>query len=326
MKKHILVTGGAGFIGSHLIHHLLKNKSNFITAVDALTYAADPKRIQSLLPHPRFRFIKADISRSKEWDRIFDRAYDVIVHLAAETHVGRSIQHAGRFLQTNVTGTFWLLEKMRKQQAAQKLVHVSTDEVYGTLQPGEAPFHENSPLQANNPYAASKAASDLFVRAYEKTYQLPLVITRCSNNYGPYQHPEKLIPKTIARALKNQEIPIYGDGRNERDWLFVKDHCRAIERVIDRGKTGEIYNIGTGRTKSNIEVAQTILRLLGRSESLLHFVSDRQGHDRKYAMNHKKITETLGWRPEVKFEDGIRRTVSWYLRHPHWLEERAGDL
>ncbi|MBN8201191.1 MULTISPECIES: dTDP-glucose 4,6-dehydratase [Bacillaceae] len=311
MVKNLLVTGGAGFIGSNFISRILMNKNYYITNIDSLTYASNKKEIQAFEISNNYRFIKCDIGNEVELNEVFDLRYDAIINFAAETHVDRSILNAHPFIRTNIQGTFNLLQAVLKGKA-DKMIHISTDEVYGSLSPGDSPFTEQTPLAPNNPYSASKASSDLLVRSFYETYQLPLIITRCSNNYGPLQHTEKLIPKTITNALNNQEIPLYGDGLNIRDWIFVEDHCRGIEMVLEKGIAGEIYNIGGNNEKTNLEVIQIILNQLNKDKSLIKYIDDRKGHDRRYAMNSSKISKEVGWKPEVSFEEGISRTINWY--------------
>ncbi|GGH73896.1 dTDP-glucose 4,6-dehydratase [Pullulanibacillus pueri] len=308
--KDILVTGGAGFIGSHFIEYLLQTTELRVTNVDVLTYAGNLRNLDFELPDHRYRFFQEDIHQMSE--EVFDRTYDCIVNFAAETHVDRSIEEAEPFLHTNILGTFQLIQKVMEGKA-RKLLQVSTDEVYGSLDEGEAAFTESHPLMANNPYSASKASADLLVRSYFQTYKLPLLITRCSNNYGPKQHPEKLIPKTIEKAMRNEAIPIYGEGKNIRDWLYVEDHCRAIYSVMQAGQPGEVYNIGGHCEKSNLEIVNMILEYLGKSKTLITFVPDRLGHDFHYAMNWTKVHEALGWEPRVSFEEGIAKTIEWTL-------------
>lgn len=314
----LLVTGGAGFIGSHFIRLLLKKVGVSITNVDALTYAGNINNTSDFRSHPNYRFIHADLTKSEELEGAFDRKYDWIIHFAAESHVDRSIQNAAVFLDTNIKGTYALLEKVKKG-CAKKMIHISTDEVYGSLERDERPFHEERALSPNNPYAASKAGADLLVRSYYQTYQLPLIITRCSNNYGPYQHPEKFIPKVINCALKDEPIPLYGDGLNIRDWLFVEDHCRAIEYVMEKGIVGEIYNVGGHNERTNKEVIVEILRYLGKDEKLISYVRDRLGHDRRYAIDPTKSKTTLQWNVQYSFDEGLRKTVDWYVENKDWF-------
>lgn len=318
MTKHLLVTGGAGFIGANFIKYLLKNTSYLITNIDALTYASNPLTMEQWNKAENFRFLRTDITDRKQVKDVFNTKYDIIIHFAAETHVDRSIQNANPFVHTNIIGTYHLLEAMMEGRAG-KMIHISTDEVYGSLKPTEPPFTEKSPLSPNNPYSASKASSDLLVHSYYKTYKLPVIITRCSNNFGPYQHPEKFIPKIIASTLANCPIPIYGDGKQIRDWLFVEDHCRGIHACIEKGNDGEIYNFGGLNEATNLEVAEKILEMMGKDKSLLTFVEDRKGHDRRYSINWQRASRELNWKPIVGFEDGLERTINWYLKNQKWL-------
>ncbi|MGM0904668.1 MAG: dTDP-glucose 4,6-dehydratase [Bacillota bacterium] len=311
MAKHLLVTGGAGFIGSNFISYLLKQTDYLITNIDLLTYAGKNIKSNHLNQENRYRFIKCDIRDDNQLLHVFDQYYDVIINFAAESHVDRSIRNAHPFIYTNINGTFNLLEAVLNGKA-KKYIQISTDEVYGSLQPYDVAFTETTPLAPNNPYSASKASADLLVRSYYRTYQLPLMITRCSNNFGPMQHPEKLIPKVITNAINNKEIPLYGDGMNIREWIFVEDHCRAIHMVIEKGKAGEIYNIGSSEEKSNKEVIQHILKLLGKDERLIKYVKDRKGHDFRYAIDSSKIRRELGWQPQISFSEGIQTTIEWY--------------
>lgn len=311
MQKNILVTGGAGFIGSNFIAHMLKNSAYHITNVDKLTYAGNIQNTKGFHTNKRYRFFKADIADQNQLKIVFDRKYEAIINFAAETHVDRSIECAEPFITANITGTLNLLHFVLHEKAA-KFIQISTDEVYGSLAGDEPAFTEKSPLSPNNPYSASKASADLLVRSYYQTYNLPVMITRCSNNYGPHQHPEKFIPKIITHAIQNKEIPLYGDGQNIRDWLFVEDHCRAIHLVLEQGTPGEVFNIGGGCEKTNKEVIFHILDLLGKSKDLIRHVTDRKGHDRRYAIHFEKIHTQMGWKPSTSFEDGIKKTIDWY--------------
>jgi len=321
----IIVTGGAGFIGSHLVRHLLRTYPDYqIVNVDRLTYAGNLDNLEDVWDHPGHRFVRADVGDAAAMEPLIAEGVDAIVHLAAESHVDRSIAQPDVFVSTNVLGTQTLLE-LAKKYGVRKFVQVSTDEVYGTLGPEDAPFTENSPLAPNSPYSASKAGADLLVRAYYETYGVPVNITRCSNNYGPHQFPEKLIPLMIARAEAGEPLPVYGDGLHVRDWLHVEDHCRGIDLVLHRGRPGEVYNIGGGGERTNLEVVQTILAELGKPETLIRHVEDRPGHDRRYAIDASKIRRELGWQPLYDYESGIRRTIEWYRTHPVWLERvRSG--
>ncbi len=313
-----LVTGGLGFIGSNFIRYMLDRYPNSsITNLDALTYAANPDNLQQLENDPRYRFIHADLTDAAAVDRELSLGYDAVIHFAAESHVDRSIADPGSFVQANVVGTHHLLEAVRKYKVP-RMIHISTDEVYGTLEPDDPAFSEQSPLAPNSPYSASKASSDLLARAAYHTYGLPVIITRCSNNYGPYQYPEKFIPTIITRALADQPLPVYGDGLNVRDWLHVEDHCAAVDLVLHAGVPGEVYNVGGGNERTNLEVVHAILTALGKPESLISFVKDRPGHDRRYAINAAKLQHELGWQQQIPFDEGIKRTVEWYVRHEPW--------
>jgi dTDP-glucose 4,6-dehydratase len=319
----ILVTGGCGFIGSNFIHYYLrKYPGDSLINVDKLTYAGNLKNLSALSPSPRYAFIRGDIADPLQMEEIISQGVEGIVNFAAESHVDRSIEAPMDFMRTNVFGTFVLLEALRKVSSKRRIrfLHVSTDEVYGSL--GETgAFSEETPMAPNSPYAASKASADLMVRAYHHTYGLPTLITRCSNNYGPYQFPEKLIPLLISNAIEGKTLPIYGDGLNVRDWIHVEDHCRGLDLVLHRGKEGEVYNIGGQSEKTNLSVAKTILDHLGKPHSLLRFVTDRPGHDRRYAIDFSKIQKTLGWAPSISFEDGIRQTLDWYQGQQEWWRE-----
>ncbi len=319
----ILVTGGCGFIGSNFIHYFLKRyPDDSLINVDKLTYAGNLKNLVDLSPSSRYRFVKGDIADPSLMEELIGQGVDAIVNFAAESHVDRSIEDPTAFMRTNVFGTFVLLESIRKISAKRqvRLLHVSTDEVYGSLGESGA-FTEETPLAPNSPYSASKASADMMVRAYHHTFRLSTLITRCSNNYGSYQFPEKLIPLMISNAIEGKELPIYGDGLHVRDWIHVEDHCRALDRVLREGKDGEVYNIGGQSEKTNLSVAEAILDRLGKSRSLLRFVTDRPGHDRRYAIDFSKIQKALGWSPSVSFEEGIERTVAWYCTHEEWWKE-----
>lgn len=314
----LLVTGGLGFIGSHFIEYMLeKYPSLHIVNLDAATYAGNPDNTESFRNNPSYRWIRGDIRSAEQIRQAFVDQIDGVVHFAAESHVDRSISTPDLFAETNVLGTLNLLEEARRHHV-KKFVHVSTDEVYGTLG-DDGFFTEQSPLAPNSPYAASKAGSDLMARSYYHTYGLPVIITRCSNNYGPRQFPEKLIPTIITRALKNRKIPIFGDGKNVRDWLHVTDHCRAIDLALHHGNPGEVYNIGGHNEMSNLKLAEYILDLLGKPLSLLEFVTDRLGHDSRYAIDPSKTQAELGWKPEIYLAEGLNSTVSWYVQSEEWL-------
>ncbi|MBO0995696.1 dTDP-glucose 4,6-dehydratase [Bacillus sp. SD088] len=312
MKKALLVTGGAGFIGANFIHYLMEQTDYTVTNVDALTYASHPFMQYSFPDHPQYRFIQCDLTNPKQVEKVFDQTYEAIIHFAAESHVDRSIQSAVPFIDTNIKGTLHLLEAVREGKA-KKMIQISTDEVYGSLQETEPAFTETTPLSPNNPYSVSKAAADLLVRSYYHTFNIPVMITRCSNNYGPFQHIEKFIPKVITSALAGDKIPIYGDGGQIRDWLFVEDHCRAIHAVLEKGKIGSVYNIGGDEEQTNLAVVEQIIDYLGADQNLITFVEDRLGHDRRYSINYGKIKKELDWRPQVDFTEGLKRTVQWYM-------------
>jgi dTDP-glucose 4,6-dehydratase len=315
----ILVTGGCGFIGSNYVRYLLEADPGVrVVNLDALTYAGSADNLADLAGHPRYRFVRGDVADRGCVRDVVCAGVSAVVHLAAESHVDRSIRDSGPFVRTNVLGTHALLDAAR-EFAVPLFLHVSSDEVYGSLGPAELPFTEQSPLAPNSPYAASKAAADLLVRSYVRTFGLPAVITRCSNNYGPYQLPEKLIPLFVTNLLRGDPVPLYGDGENVRDWVHVRDHCAAIELVRRRGRPGEVYNVGGRCEKSNLELTGALLRLLGRPRSLVRFVADRPGHDRRYAIDCAKIRAELGWRPAVPFEEGLRETVAWYEQHGEWV-------
>ncbi|GAA0137505.1 dTDP-glucose 4,6-dehydratase [Paenibacillus sp. YSY-4.3] len=313
----LLVTGGAGFIGSNFVLYMLQQYPEYdIINVDSLTYAGNLENLKSAENNPKHTFVRADITDAKAMNDLIRQGVDVIVNFAAESHVDRSILEPDVFVKTNVLGTQVLLDIARKYEIT-KFVQVSTDEVYGTL--GETGlFMETTPLEPNSPYSASKAGGDLLVRAYHETFGLPVNITRCSNNYGPYQFPEKLIPLMISRALADEPLPVYGDGLNVRDWLYVEDHCSAIDLVIHKGRNGEVYNIGGNNERTNLQIVQTILEQLGKSESLITFVKDRPGHDRRYGIDPAKIINELGWKPKHNFETGIKETIEWYLQNKEW--------
>ncbi len=322
----LFVTGGAGFIGSNFIHQLLSGGSELeLVNFDALTYAGNLENLAELKDDPRYRFVKGSIGDPKQVAKALDDSFDAIVHFAAESHVDRSIEGARIFLETNVLGTQILLERA-KELGGIRFIMVSTDEVYGSLGPHDDAFNESTSLAPNSPYSASKASADLLCRAYHHTFGLPVIVTRCSNNYGPYQFPEKLIPLMISNALQDEALPVYGDGKNVRDWLYVRDHCSAIEAVLRRGGPGEIYNIGGDSQRENIQVVRLLLEILGKPESLIRYVGDRLGHDRRYAIDASKIKRELNWRPQVSFEDGLADTVQWYLDHGRWLDTvRSGE-
>jgi len=325
----ILVTGGAGFIGSNYIFFMLQTYPDVqITNLDKLTYAGNLENLsvveRNLSYSSRYQFIKGDIVDRKLIDNLLTQGFDAVINFAAESHVDRSIEEAGIFILTNVSGTQILLEGVKKYKI-NRFIQISTDEVYGSLGP-EGKFTEESPLKPNSPYSASKASADLICRAYFKTFNLPVIITRCSNNYGPYQFPEKVIPLFITNALENIPLPLYGDGLNIRDWIYVEDHCRAIDLVFRKGKDGEIYNIGGNCERTNIAITQTILEKLNKPETLITFVKDRLGHDRRYAIAADKIEKELGWKPVHSFETGIDKTITWYLNNKSWWAQiKSGE-
>lgn len=318
----IIVTGGAGFIGSNFIHYLLeKNINEKVVCIDKLTYAGNLSSLKNCFENLNFSFYKEDITNERGIQSIFDKEKpDIVVNFAAESHVDRSIENPSIFLETNILGTQVLLDASRKY-GIKRFHQVSTDEVYGDLpiDRKDLLFTENNPIKASSPYSASKAGADLLVLAYYRTYGTPITISRCSNNYGPYHFPEKLIPLMIINALKGKQLPIYGDGLNVRDWLYVKEHCSAIDTIIRKGKVGEVYNIGGNSEKSNLEVVQAIIKYLNKGEIL--FVKDRAGHDRRYAINADKIKKELGWVPTISFETGIKNTIEWYLSNTDWWEK-----
>ena len=323
MEK-IMVTGGAGFIGSNFVRYMLDKYPDYeIVNLDSLTYCGNLENLQGIENNPNYKFIKGDIT---DKSLVFDivSKMDYVINFAAESHVDRSIEDPEIFIKSNILGTQVLLDAAKKYNI-KKYLQVSTDEVYGSL--GETGyFREDTPLSANSPYSASKAGADLMVRAYNKTFGLPVNITRCSNNYGPYQFPEKLIPLMISNALENEPLPVYGDGLNVRDWLHVYDHCTAIDLVLHQGKNGEVYNIGGNNEKKNIEIIKLILENLDKPESLIKYVTDRPGHDRRYAIDSGKIQSELGWKPKYTFETGIAETIQWYLDNREWWEKvKSGE-
>lgn len=332
--KNVLVTGGAGFIGSNFVKHMLETYDYHIINIDALTYAGNLENLADIEKDNRYTFIKADIRDREALDKIFaEYNIDTVVNFAAESHVDRSIEDPELFLSTNILGTQALLDTAKKYwkvnpedkhcrqfKAGVKYLQVSTDEVYGTLGK-EGMFTETTPLAPNSPYSASKTGADLIVRAYQETFGMPINITRCSNNYGPYQFPEKLIPLMINNCLNDKELPVYGDGMQVRDWLHVKDHCTGIDTVLHKGKDGEVYNIGGNNEKANIEIVKLIIANLGKSEELIKYVQDRPGHDRRYAIDNTKITTELGWSPSYTFEQGIKETIEWYLGNQEWMNK-----
>lgn len=319
----LFITGGAGFIGGNFVYYMLKkHPEDQIICLDALTYAGNMETLSGAMDNSNFKFVKGDISDRNTVFTLFEKEKpDIVVNFAAESHVDRSIENPGLFLRTNILGTGVLMDACRKY-GIERFHQVSTDEVYGDL-PLDRPdlfFKEETPLHTSSPYSASKASADLLVLAYHRTFHLPVSISRCSNNYGPYQFPEKLIPLIVANALNNKPLPVYGTGENVRDWLYVEDHCAAIDLIIRKGRDGEIYNIGGHNERTNLQVVKAILKELGKPESLIQFVTDRPGHDRRYAIDPAKIHTELGWKPTTRFEDGIHATVNWYLENRPWWE------
>ena len=320
----IIVTGGAGFIGANFVYYELKNHpADEIICYDKLTYAGNLETLSDAQKNPNFKFVRGDISNRAEVHALFEtEAPDAVINFAAESHVDRSIEDPELFLRTNIIGTSILLDACKKF-GIQRYHQVSTDEVYGDL-PLDRPdlfFTETTNLHTSSPYSASKASADLLVQAYQRTYKIPATISRCSNNYGPYHFPEKLIPLMIINALHDKNLPVYGTGENVRDWLYVEDHCAAIDLILRGGKIGEVYNVGGHNERTNLEVVKTILKILGKSENLIQFVTDRKGHDQRYAIDPTKIERELGWTPKTKFDDGIKLTVDWYLQNKNWWEK-----
>lgn len=316
----LLVTGGAGFIGSNFVRYMVNKYPDYqIVNLDLLTYAGNLENLKDIEDKPNYKFVKGDLADREFINNLFEEEkFDYVLNFAAESHVDRSITHPEIFIRTNVEGTQVLLDASKKI-GVKKYLQVSTDEVYGTL--GETGlFTEETPLAPNSPYSASKAGADLLVRAYNETFGLPVNITRCSNNYGPYHFPEKLIPLMIINALHDKELPVYGDGLNVRDWLHVEDHCQAIDLVLHKGRDGEVYNVGGNNERTNIDIVKTILAQLGKPESLIKYVKDRPGHDRRYAIDATKLREELGWTPKYNFETGIEQTIKWYLENQEWWE------
>lgn len=316
----VLVTGGAGFIGSNFVRYMVKKYPEYnLVNLDALTYAGNLENLKEIEGLPNYKFVKGDIADREFINRLFEEEkFDYVLNFAAESHVDRSITNPDIFIQTNIQGTQVLLDAAKNAQV-KKYLQVSTDEVYGTL--GDTGyFSEETPLASNSPYSSSKAGADLLVRAYHETFGLPVNITRCSNNYGPFHFPEKLIPLMIINALNNKQLPVYGDGLNVRDWLHVEDHCQAIDLVLHKGKNGEVYNVGGNNERTNIEIVKTILKALNKPESLIQYVTDRPGHDRRYAIDATKLREELGWSPKYNFDTGIEQTINWYLENQDWWE------
>ncbi len=321
----ILVTGGAGFIGSNFIRYLLLTRNDLeVINFDKLTYAGNPESLSDVVANPRYSFIRGDIADVHAVTEVFQEGLDAVINFAAETHVDRSIEDASPFLMTNIFGTQCLLNAARTFRL-KRFIHISTDEVYGSA-PAGASFTEEAHLDPRSPYAASKASADHFVSAYANTFGISAVILRCTNNYGPFQFPEKLIPLMIANAREDKELPIYGDGLQERDWLFVEDYCRAIALALEKAKPGSLYNVSAGLPQPNLKIVRTILAHLGKPDSLIKYVKDRPGHDRRYALDSSRMRRELGWKPQVSFEEGIRRTIDWYVQNTAWLEHaRSGE-
>jgi len=322
--RAILVTGGCGFIGSNFVRYMLRNSDYRVINVDKLTYAGNLENLSDIADHPTYEFVKGDIADKALIDGLASKGIDAIINFAAESHVDRSIEDSRVFIETNVLGTQVLLEASRNYGIS-RFIQISTDEVYGSLGSTGA-FTETSPLAPNSPYSASKTAADLLVRAYHKTYGLPCIITRCSNNYGPYQFPEKLIPLMISNALEGEPLPVYGDGMNVRDWIYVEDHCRAIDVIMHKGREGEVYNIGGNNEVPNIEIVQIILKRLGKPESLIKFVEDRPGHDRRYAMDSTKLRNELEWNTIYSFDQAMDLTIRWYIENQAWWKQiKSGE-
>ena len=321
----ILVTGGAGFIGSNFIHFLLGKRPDWqIINLDKLTYAGNLANLSDIVDDNRYQFVKGDICDDGDVAGVFRNGFDYVVNFAAESHVDRSLYEPSLFLRTNILGTQVLLENSLKS-GVKRFAQISTDEIYGSLGP-VGYFAEDSPMAPNSPYAASKASADLLCRSYYKTFNMPVVVTRAGNNYGPYQFPEKLIPFFLTRALKDEPLPLYGDGLNVRDWLYVEDHCEGILTVLEKGRDGESYNIGGGNERTNLEITKKILEILGKSESLIEFVKDRPGHDRRYALDYRKVKMELGWQPKKEFSQGLSETIEWYRKNRQWWRDiLSGD-
>lgn len=320
---NVLVTGGAGFIGSNFVFHMLEQHPTYrVVCLDVLTYAGNLSTLEPVMNNENFRFVKGDITDRELVDTLFDEEnFDFVVNFAAESHVDRSIEDPGIFLKTNILGTQVLMD-VSKKYGVKRFHQVSTDEVYGDL-PLDRPdllFTEATPIHTSSPYSASKAGADLLVQAYHRTFGVPVTISRCSNNYGPYQFPEKLIPLMIANALNDKQLPVYGEGLNVRDWIYVEDHCHAIDMIVHNGRVGEVYNVGGHNEMRNIDIVKIIVHTLGKNEDLITYVTDRKGHDMRYAIDPTKIHTELGWLPETKFVDGIQKTITWYLENRSWWE------
>lgn len=319
----LFITGGAGFIGSNFISHILKTTEFSVVNFDALTYAGNPENLAEFASNPRYSFVRGDISDSEAVGDVLSAGFDAVLNFAAETHVDRSILNAADFVRTNVVGTQTLLDAARRHRIP-RFIQISTDEVYGSLG-ASGRFTETSQLAPNSPYSASKAGADLLVRAAYRTHNLPAIVTRCSNNYGPFQFPEKFVPLMILNALEGKKLPVYGDGLYVRDWIHVHDHCRALERVLRDGQPGEVYNIGGSDEWKNLDVVRRILLLTERSDELIQYVQDRPGHDRRYAVDSSKIERSLGWKPRIPFEEGLEETIRWYRKNEGWVQRvRSG--
>jgi len=314
----ILITGGAGFIGSNFIHYLLENYDDQIINIDKLTYAGNLDNLRNISSAKNHKFYQGDIINKDFIEEVFDKSVDYVVNFAAETHVDRSIDNSNKFIKTNVEGTQVLLDRALECDI-KNFVQISTDEVYGSIKKGK--FNENNMLNPNNPYAASKAGADFLVKSYNNTYNLPVNITRSSNNYGPYQYPEKLIPLFITNIMQDKKLPLYGDGKNIRDWIYVKDNCRAIDLIMRKGKNGEIYNIGANDEKTNLEITKAILKIMNKDESMIRYVKDRPGHDYRYALNNEKIKSELEWQPRISFNKGLIKTIKWYQNNKKWWKK-----
>lgn len=323
-NKTILITGGCGFIGSNFVRHMMSRYPYNIINMDKLTYAGNLENLKDIEQDKRYRFLKGDIADRGILEQVFEEKIDGVINFAAESHVDRSIMDPDAFIKTNINGTFQLLE-MAKKKGIENFVQISTDEVYGSLGP-EGKFREDTPLSPNSPYSASKASADMLAMAYHHTFNMPVIITRCSNNYGPFQFPEKLIPLIITNALADMELPVYGDGLNIRDWIHVEDHCEAIDMVFHKGRPGNVYNIGGENERTNIEIVKLILDILGKPHSLIKFVKDRPGHDRRYAIDSTKIKNELGFRIKKDFKKGMEETVKWYIENRIWWERiKSGE-
>lgn len=321
----ILITGGAGFMGSHFVKYVLEHYPNYrVVMLDKLTYAGNLDNLKEVALNPRYTFVQGDIADPGVLQKIFtEHPIEVVVNYAAETHVDRSVMDPTAFLKTNIFGTYHMLEAVR-QFGVKRMIQISTDEVFGSVHEGA--FKEDSAFEPNSPYAAAKAGGDLLCRSYVVTHKVPVIVTHSCNVYGPNQYPEKLIPLFITNLVEGKKVPLYGDGLNVREWIFVLDHCRAIDKILHEGILGEIYNIGTGEEKNNREVTETVLRLMGKDESMIEYIQDRPGHDRRYAIDHTKLTQKLGWEPSVKFEEGIKLTIEWYEKNAWWWKKiKSGE-